>query len=135
MILPADQFIERFLWHVLPKRYHRIRHYGFLTNGKKKANLEIIREFFKSEKGVQECAEIKTTDDTDGITCPKCKKGKLRPFLEARGVKSTVDPCSKLIRVNSSHGRNAGYPAPPRTDPKHAELPHWAPASGQTQKR
>jgi hypothetical protein len=46
MTLPADQFIERFLWHVLPKRYHRIRHYGFLTNGKKKANLEIIRDFF-----------------------------------------------------------------------------------------
>ena len=81
MTLPADQFIKRFLWHVLPKRYHRIRHYGFLTNGKKKANLEIIREFFKSEKGVKEYAKVITTDDADGIICPKCKKGKLRSFL------------------------------------------------------
>ncbi|MCD4811266.1 hypothetical protein K8R14_01510, partial [bacterium] len=38
-------------------------------------------EFFKSEKGFKECAKVITTDDTDGITCPKCKKGKLRPFL------------------------------------------------------
>ena len=81
MILPVDQFIKRFLWHVLPKRYHRIRHYGFLTNGKKKANLEIIREFFKSEKDVKESVKVITTDDTDGIICPKCKKGKLRSFF------------------------------------------------------
>jgi len=81
MVLPADRFIKRFLWHVLPKRYHRIRNYGFLNNGEKHANLETIREFFKSQEGIEECAEIKTTDDADGITCPKCKKGKLRPFL------------------------------------------------------
>jgi hypothetical protein len=83
MVLPADQFIKRFLWHVLPKAYHRIRHYGFLTNGKKKANLEIIREFFKSDNGIKECAEVITTDDAEGITCPTCKKGRLRPFLAA----------------------------------------------------
>ena len=81
MVLPADQFIERFLWHVLPKRYHRIRHYGFLNNGEKHANLETIREFFKTQESVEEFAEVITTDDTDGITCPKCEKGRLRPFL------------------------------------------------------
>jgi predicted Zn-ribbon and HTH transcriptional regulator len=81
MVLPADQFIERFLWHVLPKRYHRIRHYGFLNNGEKHANLETIREFFKTQESVEELAEVITTDDADGITCPKCEKGRLRPFL------------------------------------------------------
>ena len=50
MTLPADQFIKRFLWHVLPKRYHRIRHYGFLTNGKKKANLEQSVNFLNLRK-------------------------------------------------------------------------------------
>ena len=39
MTLPADQFITRFLWHVPPKGYHRIRHYGFLNNGQKYACL------------------------------------------------------------------------------------------------
>jgi Putative transposase/Transposase zinc-binding domain len=81
MVLPADQFIERFLWHILPKRYHRIRHYGFLNNGEKHVNLETIREFFESQEDVEEFAEVTTTDDTDGITCPTCKKGRLRPFL------------------------------------------------------
>ena len=81
MVLPADQFIERFLWHILPKRYHRIRHYGFLNNGEKHANLETIREFFESQEGVEEFAEVITTDKINGITCPKCKKGRLRPFL------------------------------------------------------
>ena len=79
MVLSADQFIERFLWHVLPSRYHRIRHYGFLTNGKKKANLEIINQFFSSQEDVEISSQ--TTEDSDGILCPKCKKGRLRPFL------------------------------------------------------
>ena len=52
-----------------------------LPKWKKKANIEIIREFFKSEKGIKERAKVITTDDTDGITCPKCKKGKLRTFF------------------------------------------------------
>jgi Putative transposase/Transposase zinc-binding domain len=81
MTLPADQFIKGFLWHVLPKRYHRIRHYGFLNNGEKHANLETIREFFKTQESVEAFAEVITTDDADGITCPKCEKGRLRPFL------------------------------------------------------
>jgi len=80
MVLPADQFIERFLWHILPPHYHRIRHYGFLTNGKKKANLELISQSFSSQEDVETSAQT-TTENSDGITCPKCKKGKLRPFL------------------------------------------------------
>ena len=33
MTLDADEFIRRFLLHVLPKGFHRIRHYGLLANG------------------------------------------------------------------------------------------------------
>ena len=33
MTLEADEFIRRFLLHVLPKGFHRIRHYGLLANG------------------------------------------------------------------------------------------------------
>ncbi len=32
MRLPAEEFIRRFLLHVLPKGFMRIRHYGLLTN-------------------------------------------------------------------------------------------------------
>jgi hypothetical protein len=38
MTLATHEFIRRFLIHVLPKRFHRIRHYGFLANGNRAAN-------------------------------------------------------------------------------------------------
>jgi len=37
MTLAADEFIRRFLIHVLPKRFHRIRHYGLLASGNRAA--------------------------------------------------------------------------------------------------
>ena len=44
MTLTADEFMRRFLLHVLPGRFHRIRHYGLLANGGRKANLALARE-------------------------------------------------------------------------------------------
>ena len=44
MKLSAHDFIQRFLFHVLPAGFHRIRYYGFLANGKRKQNLARIRE-------------------------------------------------------------------------------------------
>ena len=43
MTLTADEFIRRFLLHVLPKGFHRIRHYGLLASGTRKAHLERAR--------------------------------------------------------------------------------------------
>jgi hypothetical protein len=42
--LSTDEFIGRFLTHVLPARFMRIRHYGFLANRHKQAKLARIRE-------------------------------------------------------------------------------------------
>ena len=42
MTLDADEFIRRFLLHVLPDGFHRIRHYGFLANGRRAAKLARI---------------------------------------------------------------------------------------------
>ena len=39
MTLSADEFIRRFLLHVLPKGFHRIRHYGLLASAGCKANI------------------------------------------------------------------------------------------------
>jgi hypothetical protein len=44
MTLPVPEFIRRFLIHVLPKRFHRIRHYGLLANGNRAANIAKARE-------------------------------------------------------------------------------------------
>ena len=39
MTLPASEFIRRFLLHVLPAGFHRIRHYGFLANPRRAGNV------------------------------------------------------------------------------------------------
>ncbi|MDR3740246.1 MAG: IS91 family transposase [Terracidiphilus sp.] len=44
MTLDVDEFMRRFLLHILPSGFHRIRHYGLLANGSRKANLAQIRE-------------------------------------------------------------------------------------------
>jgi hypothetical protein len=44
MTLAPDEFIRRFLLHVLPKGFHRIRHYGLLASATCKANIARARE-------------------------------------------------------------------------------------------
>ena len=44
MTQPTDEFIRRFLLHVLPRGFHRIRHYGLLASGTRRDNLARARE-------------------------------------------------------------------------------------------
>ena len=44
MTLAPEEFMRRFLLHVLPGGFHRIRHYGLLANGSRKASLALARE-------------------------------------------------------------------------------------------
>ena len=44
MTLPPDEFIRRFLIHVLPAGFHRIRHYGLFANGGRRENLARARQ-------------------------------------------------------------------------------------------
>jgi len=44
MTLDADEFIRRFLLHVLPRGFHRIRHYGLLAGATRRAHLERARQ-------------------------------------------------------------------------------------------
>ena len=44
MTLSNDEFIRRFLLHVLPRGFHRIRHYGFLANARRVENISHARE-------------------------------------------------------------------------------------------
>lgn len=43
MTLAPDEFMRRFLLHVLPGGFHRIRHYGLLANGQRRHNLATVR--------------------------------------------------------------------------------------------
>ena len=43
MTLAPEEFMRRFLLHVLPAGFHRIRHYGLLANGARTSNLALAR--------------------------------------------------------------------------------------------
>ena len=43
MTLDADEFIRRFLIHVLPDGFHRIRHYGLFANANRAGNIALAR--------------------------------------------------------------------------------------------
>jgi hypothetical protein len=95
MTLKAEEFIRRFLLHVLPQGFVRIRHFGFLANRCKKENVQKCRELIDilpaGKYDVQQSLERpdKTTQeimlDLTGIDisiCPCCKKGTLRIIRE-----------------------------------------------------
>ena len=48
MTLATDEFIRRFLLHILPKGFHRIRHYGLFANTGRAANIARLRELLGS---------------------------------------------------------------------------------------
>ena len=73
--LRAPEFIRRFLMHVLPDGFHRIRHYGLFANGRCKARVAQIRQLLGSENN-----DIPPAEDHGGIVCPACKKGRLNPI-------------------------------------------------------
>jgi len=84
MTLTADEFIRRFLLHVLPTGFHRIRHYGLLANAGRRDNLLKARKLLldkTTEAVVDELnkAEASATKEgkqdeltTTTYVCPEC---------------------------------------------------------------
>src|SRR6201981_762315 len=62
MTLSADEFIRRFLLHVLPKGFHRIRHYGLLASASCQANIARARELIAMPVPPDPRAENDNTD-------------------------------------------------------------------------
>ncbi|MFQ5546417.1 MAG: IS91 family transposase [Acidiferrobacterales bacterium] len=74
MTLSTDEFIRRFLIHVLPTGFHRIRHYGLFASHVRAANLARIRELL-AEDTTDETEELTTVDDDSSCAtyvCPSC---------------------------------------------------------------
>ncbi len=93
--ISAVEFIRRFLLHSLPKGFVRIRHYGFLANRNRMANLKTIRrllnipaQLIKMEVSLEDMMLQLTGIDI--TTCPCCNNGKMQllaeiPSYRARG--------------------------------------------------
>jgi len=85
--IPAVEFTRRFLLHALPKGFVRIRHYGFLANKNRRANLSRIRRLLKLPPQLEQVNAsieemmVKLTG-IDITLCPCCNKGKMSLFKE-----------------------------------------------------
>ena len=83
MTLAADEFIRRFLLHVLPKGFMKIRYFGFLAHRNKKQTIPLLRKLINPKAKLPE--KIKETVEQmmlrltgiDVTSCPQCKKGKM----------------------------------------------------------
>jgi hypothetical protein len=76
MTLDADEFIRRFLTHVLPDGFHRIRHYGLLANANRANNIALARRLLGVPDPAPPSAKSDRTDggpeDKERYVCPCC---------------------------------------------------------------
>ncbi|GGB11437.1 putative transposase y4qJ [Brucella endophytica] len=70
MTIAADEFIRRFLIHVLPRGFHRIRHYGLLAGSARKASLALARELLNVAAPTDD--DTPDTPDDFRTPCPCC---------------------------------------------------------------
>jgi hypothetical protein len=100
MTLSADEFLRRFLMHVLPNGFQRIRHYGLLGNRHRAENLARCRKLLAMPvptppppRDYRERWQQITGHDP--LQCPKCKTGKM--------VRIAVLPVGRFVQsCNSS---------------------------------
>jgi hypothetical protein len=97
MTLPTHEFIRRFLTHVLPKSFHRIRHYGLFANGQRAANLARARELLHVPPPATASQTVETTTDAgetraEPHPCPCCGGRMLVIEVFARGCEPKHRP-------------------------------------------
>ena len=76
MTLDADEFIRRFLIHVLPNGFHRIRHYGLFANASRAANIALARRLLGVPDPPPSSGDSDGTEnrheDSEWNACPCC---------------------------------------------------------------
>ena len=82
MRLAASEFIRRFLSHVLPSEFVRIRHYGILANGRRKEKLARCRELLAAPEGKPQSraqqALVNEASDDEAARCERCMVGRMQ---------------------------------------------------------
>jgi hypothetical protein len=109
MTLATGEFIRRFLSHVLPRGFHRIRHYGFLASSTKATTIARARELIAAATPTAQqptpdraAATDSTTTDKAAHPCPCCG-GRMR-IIEtfAAGRRPQYQPTATTIRIDTS---------------------------------
>ena len=107
MTLPTHEFIRRFLMHVLPKGFHRIRHYGLLASGNRAANIAQARELLAVP------AQPKQPDTSEAVAldeprilphpCPCCGARMMIIETFARGCRAEAPPHARSVGDQDRH--------------------------------
>jgi len=103
MSLPAEELIRRFLLHILPEKFVRIRSYGLLANRNREHNLELCRKLLKHPQAANalRLAHLPWRDlllavtGIDPTCCPVCGQGRLHrceSVAPARRLQSSQRP-------------------------------------------
>ena len=107
MTLATDEFIRRFLIHVLPKGFHRIRYYGLLATGNRAANIAHARKLLAVPSSPNEPEPPKAAIDQPRVLprpCPCCGGRMFIIETFARGCepKHRPKPAPAAIRNDTS---------------------------------
>jgi len=102
MTLEAGEFMRRFLLHVLPSGFHRIRHYGLLANAHRTADIAQARQLLQP-----------STDLPSNAQAPALEPAPLRPTFVCRH-------CGAAMTIIDTFERGQAIRAPPPTAQQHA---------------
>jgi hypothetical protein len=107
MTLAADEFIRRFLLHVVPRGFHRIRHYGLLANGNRAANIAHARKLLAVPSRPKQSETPEPAIDEPRVLprpCPCCGGRMIIIETFARGCepKHRPTPAPAAIRIDTS---------------------------------
>ena len=102
MTLATGEFIRRFLIHVLPHGFHRIRHYGLLASGTRADNIARARELLAVSNSQAELTGVAV--DPDKPSCPCCGGRMVVIEVFARGATPRHRPTAPpiAIRIDTS---------------------------------
>ena len=102
MTLSADEFIRRFLLHVLPDGFHRIRHYGLFASGTRAANIARIRSLLAPRPAPCKVdPEPARSDEPSAPACPCCGGRLLIVERFRRGEAPQMRP-TVAVRIDTS---------------------------------
>jgi hypothetical protein len=107
MTLATHEFIRRFLMHVLPKGFHRIRHYGLLANGNRAAAIAKARALLAMAPREQQPQAAKATETAAPqplpCCCPRCGGRMIVTLVFAhRWAPAPRAPPAPIVRLDTS---------------------------------
>ena len=103
MTLEAGEFIRRFLMHVLPGGFHRIRHYGLFASAVRAQNIERARQLLAKHEAERSRPEAESEIEKAALAprCPCCG-GKMIIIETFEGVRPARSPSPSPIRIDTS---------------------------------